>query len=155
MLHTITIWNLTYTSEHLTSAIQYHSKKMAEKDMERFISWGWECSLEEKSIEVALTPAIKKEYQKLIKDIRENDFGVIRGEYRGNCLYPKPMMTETQMSKGQATINCGDWNPEGSKARADKMMEIESFKAFLQKYEATAHIEFVDSKDAYQIRIQF
>ena len=86
---------------------------------------------------------IKKEFQKLIKEIREN----------GN-EYPKAMMTGAQMEKSQATVNCG-YFPDESKAIADKLMTVESFKTFLNKYEATAHIEYDRSKDAYQIRIKF
>ena len=41
------------------------------------------------------------------------------------------------------------------KEYARKIMENPSFKAFLEKYEATATMEYMKTADGYQVRLQF
>lgn len=90
---------------------------------------------------------IKKELQKVI--------GTIRKEKSANS-FPKAMMTGQQMEKSTATVNCGgEWGtPESTMKRAKMVMDDERFKAFLEKYNATANIE-PNSFGTYQIRIHY
>ena len=107
-------------------------------------------------IEVYLTPAIKREFQKVIKSIRESDFNSKAG-----CEYPKAIMTEAMMERGEATIiflwqgeTYDERGREYSKAKAEKMMEVKSFTDFLNREQATAQIELKENNN-YQIRIHF
>lgn len=92
---------------------------------------------------------MKKDFQKVIKAIRETN---------GERTNPKPMMTEAQMEKGTATVNCGgEWckhSPEVARKRADLVMKDERFTAFLTKWNATAHTE-LDNYGVTQIRINY
>lgn len=90
---------------------------------------------------------MKKDFQSII--------GTIRNE-TGDKAYPKPMMTSQQIDKDTATVNCGgEWREtEETKERAEKVMNDERFKAFLEKYGATAQIE-LDNFKSYQIRINY
>lgn len=96
---------------------------------------------------------MKKEFQKVIKDIRSDIHSGIDSR-RGIAEYPKPMMTLTQMEKRQATVNCGgEWlKPDYEKRLADRVISDERFCAFLEKYGATAVVE-LDKFGGYQIRI--
>lgn len=86
----------------------------------------------------------KKELQKVIKAIR------------GESLFPKAMMTEQQMRKGQATINCGGeyLSEEVTMETVYQVLDAPIFKEFLNKHSATAEIERGGRKQA-QIRIHF
>ena len=110
----------------------------------------------EETIEVYLTPAIKREFQKLIKSIRESDFNSKAGSE-----YPKAIMTDAMMARGEATIIftwqgdfAGEKTKAYTKARAEKMMEVKSFTDFLNREQATAQIELKENNN-YQIRIHF
>lgn len=93
-----------------------------------------------------LDETTKKEFQKVIGAIRKND------AHLGD--YPKAMMTDKQMFKGTATVNCGEFiYHENSMGLAKSVMENNLFQSFLTKHNATAHVEAVER--GYQIRINF
>lgn len=98
--------------------------------------------------------AIKKDFQKVIKAIRDAK----NKECGTNSEFPKAMMTRQQIAKGTATVNCGgEWckhSPEVARERADLVMKDERFTAFLTKWNATAHIE-LDNFGVTQIRINY
>lgn len=151
MLHTINLYQVTFTNNTGTHTINYRNEKMARS----FVEYYPDASLTETTTEVKITDQMKKEYQRLFKEIREKDFGV-DSKRHDNCKFPKPMMTEAQMEKGTATVNCGgEWlTVDTTKRIADKVMANESFKAFLTKYEAKAELELTPFH-SYQIRIRF
>ena len=102
---------------------------------------------------------IKKDLQKTIKGIRE-ELNAAKGEAGARrCIaneIPKAMMTQVQMEKSQATINCGAGWISGTKtgALADKVENHEAFKAFLERNGAKAQIESV-AGSGWQIRIYY
>ena len=154
MLHTVKAFKITWTNKYGEHSFYDFTKRSAENSMERFSFWN--PTMTEETIEVYLTPAIKREFQKLIKSIRESDFNSEAGSE-----YPKAIMTDAMMSRGEATI-IFTWQGafrnekarEYSKARAEKMMEVKSFTDFLNREKATAKIELKENNN-YQIRIQF
>lgn len=91
---------------------------------------------------------MKKDFQKTIKAIRGD-----RSEY------PKPMMTEQQMEKNTASVNCGgEWfskNPGFTERNADLVMNDERFTAFLSRWNATATKEINQRFGVTQIRINY
>ena len=96
--------------------------------------------------------AIKKDFQKVIKSIREQI-----SAYEGKTYeFPKAMMTGQQMDKNTATVNCGgEWrSAEYSKEIADVVMTHSEFQVFLIKYQAKAHIE-ENKFGGVQIRINY
>lgn len=154
MLHTLKAFKITWTNKFGEHSFYEFTKRSAEKSMERFSHWN--PRMEETMAEVYLTPAIKREFQKLIKGIRESDFNSEAG-----CEYPKAIMTDAMMERGEATIIfrwqgsfAGEETREYTKARAEKMMQIKSFTDFLNREQATAQIELRENNN-YQIRIQF
>lgn len=154
MLHTVKAFKITWTNKHGEHSFYDFTKRSAENSMERFSFWN--PTMTEETIEVYLTPAIKREFQKLIKNIRESDFNSEAG-----CEYPKAIMTDAMMARGEATI-IFTWQGafrnekarEYSKAKAEKMMEVKSFTDFLNREQATAQIELKENNN-YQIRIHF
>lgn len=90
----------------------------------------------------------KKEFQKVIKAIRdENGYGA----------WIKAIMTETQIEKHTATVNCGgEFSRDKKEAteRANTVMADERFLALLEKYNATAHKE-LDRFGVVQIRLHY
>lgn len=94
----------------------------------------------------------KKTFQKVIKGIRE-DRNTTLGK---KSNFPKPMMTQKQMDKHEATVNCGgEWgSAESTKAIADVVMADNRFKEFLQDSKAEAKIE-LNPFNTYQIRLTF
>ena len=154
MLHTVKAFKITWTNKFGDHSFYEFTKKTAENSMERLRYWN--PRMEETMAEVYLTPAIKREFQKLIKSIRESDFNSKAG-----CEYPKAIMTEGLMERGEATIifrwagsDANSEIREITKKKAERMMEIQSFRDFLEKEQATAKIELRDD-NCYQIRIQF
>lgn len=154
MLHTVKAFKITWTNKAGELSFYDFTKRSAENSMERLSLWN--PTMTEETIEVYLTPAIKREFQKIIKGIRESDFNS-----RAGCEYPKAIMTEAMMERGEATIifrwagdNANSEIRELTKEKADRMMKIQSFRDFLEKEKATAKIELRDD-NSYQIRIQF
>ena len=154
MLHTVKAFRITWTNKFGDHSFYEFTKKTAENSMERLRYWN--PRIEETMAEVYLTPAIKREFQKIIKNIRESDFNSVDG-----CEYPKAIMTEEMMERGEATIIFtwqGDFRNEKvreyTKEKAEKMMEVESFTDFLNREKATAQIELRENNN-YQIRIKF
>lgn len=96
--------------------------------------------------------AIKKDFQKVIKAIRDAK----NKECGTNSEFPKAMMTRQQIAKGTATVNCGgEWGSlEGTTYRANKVMNDERFTEFLTRWNATAKIE-MNSFGTAQIRINY
>lgn len=94
----------------------------------------------------------KKEFQKAIKNIRNSR----NAELGINSNYPKPMMTQVQMDKREATVNCGGefGTPDEIRDRANYVMADARFKEFLDKHNATANLE-LNAFNTYQIRIHF
>ncbi len=94
-----------------------------------------------------ITDKTKKDFQKIIKSIREKT---------NEKNFPKPMMTIAQIEKKQATVNCGgEWaTKERTEERANIVLNDERFKEFLDKYKATANLE-INNFGTYQIRINF
>lgn len=105
------------------------------------------------------TNKIKKDLQKTIKGIRE-ELNAAKGEAgTRRCIaneIPKAMMTQAQMEKGTATVNCGAGWFSGTEtgALADKVKDHEAFKAFLKRSGAKAQIESV-AGSSWQIRIYY
>lgn len=154
MLHTVKAFKITWARENGMHSHYEFTERSAKNSMERFSFCN--PTMTEETIEVYLTPAIKREFQKIIKSIRESDFNSKAG-----CEYPKAIMTEAMMERGEATIIFlwqgeiyGEKGREYSKAKAEKMMEVESFKDFLNREQATAQIELKENNN-YQIRIHF
>ena len=154
MLHTVKAFRITWTNKLGEHSFCEFTKRSAENSMERFSFWN--PTMTEETIEVYLTPAIKREFQKLIKSIRESDFNSKTGSE-----YPKAIMTDAMMEKGEATIiflwqgtSYDEKGREYSKAKAEKMMELKSFTDFLNREQATAQIELKENNN-YQIRIHF
>lgn len=154
MLHTVKAFKITWTNKHGEHSFYDFTKRSAENSMERFSFWN--PTMTEETIEVYLTPAIKREFQKLIKSIRESDFNSEAGSE-----YPKAIMTDAMMERGEATIiflwqgtSYGEKGRRYSKAKAEKMMEVKSFTDFLNREQATAQIELKENNN-YQIRIHF
>ena len=86
----------------------------------------------------------KKEFQKVIKEIR------------GDKKFPKPIMTQVQIEKREATVNCGgEWkSAEETKEIANNVLKSERFKAFIKENNATAKLE-LNNFNTWQIRINF
>lgn len=154
MLHTVKAFRITWTNKFGEHSFYEFTERSAKNSMERFSFWN--PTMTEETIEVYLTPAIKREFQKIIKSIRESDFNSKAG-----CEYPKAIMTEAMMDRGEATIiftwqgaYMTEKDRQYTKARAEKMMEVESFKDFLNREHATAQIELKENNN-YQIRIHF
>lgn len=154
MLHTVKAFRITWTNKFGEHSFLEFTKKTAENSFERLAQFN--SRMEEVVAEVYLTPSIKREFQKLIKSIRESDFNTSAG-----CEYPKAIMTDAMMIRGEATIifrwagsDANSEIRELTKKKADRMMEIQSFRDFLEKEQATAKIELRDD-NCYQIRIQF
>lgn len=154
MLHTVKAFKITWTNKFGEHSFYDFTKRSAENSMNRLDYFN--PRIEEVMAEVYLTPAIKREFQKLIKSIRESDFNTSAG-----CEYPKAIMTEAMMERGEATIifrwagsDANSEIRELTKEKADRMMKIQSFRDFLEKEKATAKIELRDD-NSYQIRIQF
>ena len=87
MLHTVKAFRITWTNKFGDHSFYEFTKRSAENSMERFSFWN--PTMTEETIEVYLTPAIKREFQKLIKSIRESDFNSEAGSE-----YPKAIMTD-------------------------------------------------------------
>ena len=154
MLHTVKAFKITWANKFGEHTFYDFTERSAKNSMERFSLWN--PTMTEETIEVYLTPAIKREFQKIIKSIRESDFNSEAGSE-----YPKAIMTDGMMQKGEATIifrwagsNANAEIREITKEKANRMMNIQSFRDFLEKEEATAKIELRDD-NSYQIRIQF
>lgn len=100
---------------------------------------------------------MKKDFQKVIKAIRDEDNAKHGREGRDKIEYPKPMMTAAQMEKSTATVNLGgEWsNYERTSGRAEMVMNDERFKSFLQKWNATATKELMTRFNTFQIRIDY
>ena len=154
MLHTLKAFKITWTNKMGEHSFYEFTKRSAENAMDRLSYFN--PRMEETIAEVYLTPAIKREFQKLIKTIRESDFNSTSG-----CEYPKAIMTDAMMERGEATIifrwagsDANSEIRELTKEKADRMMKIQSFRDFLEKEKATAKIELRDD-NCYQIRIQF
>ncbi len=154
MLHTVKAFKITWANKIGEHTFYDFTERSAKNSMERFSLWN--LTMTEATIEVYLTPAIKREFQKLIKSIRESDFNTSAG-----CEYPKAIMTEAMMERGEATIifrwagsDANSEIRELTKEKADRMMKIQSFRDFIEKEKATAKIELRDD-NSYQIRIQF
>ena len=95
---------------------------------------------------------IKKAFQKVVKEIRED-----RNESIGrNSSYPKPMMTRVQMEKHEATVNCGgEWGTaESTRAIADMVLSDKRFEEFIKASNADADLE-LNAFGTYQIRLKF
>lgn len=94
----------------------------------------------------------EKELRKTIKAIRDGGTKLFNE-------FPKAMMTDAQVAKHTATVNCGARFKRGnaneaSLKLAEQVMADERFADFLAKYEMAAHIEL--SKDGgYQIRLSY
>lgn len=149
MLHKLNAYKITWTNKTGDHIFYEFTKKRAENAMERMSFWN--PRMEEAIAEVYLTPAIKKEFQKIIKEIRGKE-----------DEYPKAIMTEAMMERGEATIiftwqggETGDRRREFTKREAEKMMENKSFTDFINREEAKAQIEFREDNHNYQIRIKF
>ena len=102
---------------------------------------------------------IKKDLKKTIKSIRD-ELNAAKGEAgTTRCLahdIPKAMMTDRQVEKRTATVNCGaGWHSTGkdSKSLAHTVNESAAFKEFLERAGATARIE--PTGYGYQIRITY
>lgn len=154
MLHKINAYKITFTNARGTFSYYEYTKKTAENSLKNMEFWN--PTMEETIAEVYLTPAIKKEFQKLIKSIRESEFNTSTG-----CEYPKAIMTAGMMERGEATIIftwqgsfLDEKTKEYTKARAEKMMKVKTFTDFLNREEATAQIELKENNN-YQIRIKF
>ena len=91
---------------------------------------------------------IKKNFKKAIDSIRKD-----RGEGKS---FPKAMMTDAQIEKGTATVNCGgEWvSSESSMNLAKRVASDPRFLVFLAEANAKAAIERT-SFGAYQIRISY
>ena len=99
------------------------------------------------------TSKIKKDLQKTIKSIRDE----LNAENpdRVNDI-PKAMMTDQQVAKRTATVNCGaGWHCTGpnSKNLAQTVSDSAAFKEFLSRTGATARLE--PTGYGYQIRINY
>lgn len=147
MKHSIKAFKITWENKFGEHSFYEFTEKTALNSLKRFEHFN--ATMEEETIELFITPAMKKEFQKLIKKIREENF---KGEY------PKAIMADSMTEKGQASIvfsYSGDNTFRGyTKEMAEKVMSIESFQSFLNKYEATAQIQ-LRANQSYEIRIQF
>lgn len=155
MKHIITVWKVSYNNKYGTrNNFSFEGKKAAENFFNSLPD-GRDATIEEGTEEVFITKKMKTEYQKLLKEIRTRVFERTT-DHSGNCEYPKPMMTASQMIKGQATVNCGgEWyKADTTKKIAEQVLEDEAFKAWIGKYEANARLEAMRN-GGYQIRIQF
>lgn len=94
----------------------------------------------------------KKEFQKVIGSIRNED----RKANNHKRDFPKAMMTNHQMEKETATVNCGgEWyGKEIAEYNANLVLKDQRFLSFLDKYGAKATTE-TNSFGAYQIRLTF
>ena len=154
MLHTVKAFRITWTNKMGEHSFYEFTQRSAQNAMDRMSSFN--PRMEETIAQVYLTPAIKREFQKLVKTIRESDFNTSAG-----CEYPKAIMTEAMMDRGEATIIFtwqgtfyNETTKAYTKARAEKFMEEESFKAFLNREQATAQVELKENNN-YHIRIHF
>ena len=155
MLHSIKAFRITWTNKMGDHSFYEFTQRSAQNAMDRMSSFN--PRMEETIAEVYLTPAIKREFQKLIKTIRESDFNTSSG-----CEYPKAIMTEAMMDRGEATIiftwqGSNHWDEKTkayTKERAERFMEVESFKEFLNREQATAQVELKENNN-YHIRIRF
>lgn len=105
------------------------------------------------------TNKIKTDLQKTIKSIRD-ELNAAKGETERTrsmaAAIPKAMMTDRQMEKRTATVNCGaGWLSTGkdSKSLAQTVSDSAAFKEFLDRAGATARIE--PTGYGYQIRITY
>lgn len=91
---------------------------------------------------------IKKSFKKTIDSIRKE-----RGEGK---TFPKAMMTEAQISKGTATVNCGgEWcSADFTLNLAKSVASDPRFLVFLAEANAKAAIE-LNNFGTYQIRISY
>ena len=102
---------------------------------------------------------MKKDFQKVVKMFRES-----LPDYMGLCYnfethewekkpcrpeYPKAMMTEQQIRKGTATINCGH------EETAIGMMDYEPFKIWCESYGIKSVKHEMNSDKRYQVRVTF
>lgn len=98
----------------------------------------------------------KKAFQYTISKIRK-DWRVYN--HTPAAEYPKAMMTNQQIEKMTATVNCGgEWlSGTTEKEIANFVMNDQRFLDFLEKYNAVAEIEsfYHYSCIGYQIRIKF
>ena len=92
---------------------------------------------------------IKADFSKTVGNIRKDT---------GNA-FPKAMMTNAQMAKNTATVNCGgEWrSTEYSAKLAEAVLNDERFKAFLNRHNAEAHIERgrIGDRDFAQVRVYY
>lgn len=154
MKHSVKAFKITWENKFGEHSYFEFTERSAKNALERLAYFN--ARMEETVAEVYLTPTIKREFQKIIKNIRESDFNSKAG-----CEYPKAIMTEGMRERGEATIifrwagsNANSEIRELTKEKANRMMEIQSFRDFLEKEEATAKIELRED-NSYQIRIQF
>lgn len=101
----------------------------------------------------ATARAMKKDFQKVIKMIRDEN----NAHNDSKSSFPKPMMTDAQIDKSTATVNCGgEWGSfESTKKKADIVMSDKRFTDFLTKWNATATVEHVSRFNVLQIRISY
>lgn len=95
---------------------------------------------------------IKKNLQKTVKAIRDD----INATKDRPSDFPKAMMTNQQMEKNTATVNCGgEWaNAKTSMERVNAVMNDARFAKFLAECGATAKVEPTPF-GSYQIRINY
>ena len=154
MKHTLNAYKITWFNKYGEHSFYEYTKRTAENSMKRFANFN--PTMEETVVEVCLTPAIKREFQKVIKNIRESDFNPESG-----MEYPKAIMTDAMTERGEATIifswqgsYASEEKKEYTRRKAEKMLKVESFLNFLDKEQATAQIELKENNN-YQIRIKF
>lgn len=96
---------------------------------------------------------LKKDLQKVISAIRKERQ---QGENVRLYEFPKAMMTNQQMWKDTATVNCGgQWASKGiDQEIANLVMGDDRFQQFLEKWDANAGFE-KESSGAVQIRINY
>lgn len=105
---------------------------------------------------------MKKDFQKVVKMFRDTLPDVIWISQFGESLhrpeYPKAMMTESQMRKGTATVNCSYGN--GAKEMAEAVKVFPAFVKWCETYGVkTITIETANNPYGevvqYQIRVTY
>ena len=96
---------------------------------------------------------LKKDFQKVISAIRKDRQKLENIKLRD---FPKAMMTNQQVWKNTATVNCGGQcgSYESTIEIANAVISDDRFIGFLEKWEASAQIERESSGSA-QIRIYY
>ena len=102
--------------------------------------------------------SFKRNFQKTISKIRA-DWRIEQNIPAAD--YPKAMMTNQQMMKNTATVNCGGEWLDSIREReiADRVMNDERFQKLLADFKATAEIERscfgIRTYPGFQIRIHY